>query len=393
MSTILLKNAILCDGRMWNVRGDVFVENGMIIDVGQGFSGDETYDLSGYTLLPGFFDAHVHMVSGPSEFNDAALKSWAQSGVLTVRDLGLGNAKPTEDYMAWRKSVALPECAEIITAGRCIAAAHGYMHMMGGNENGIGVNTPEEAVAAIERQLAIGCDGIKTASDIDHFDENTPQHSPQTLSAIALTAKNHHVWCTAHVLQSRFLRKLVESGIPEMAHMVLDPIPEDLLDEMVIKQVAVTCTLQSINAPRPPLPKTEVTPELMRMIKLMEQVDTAQQEREALDNTRRFHEKGGMVVMGTDTMRMEDMPHVATIPIHELQLLHKAGLSIPAVIAASTINAAKACKVDAIQGTIETGKKANLIAIREALNETFEALSHVEFVMNHGVVIKNVPGE
>ena len=34
-------------------------------------------------------------------------------------------------------------------------------------------------------------------------------------------------------------------------------------------------------------------------------------------------------------------------------------------------------------------KQANLIAVKFPLDETFEALRHVEFVMNNGVVIKN----
>ena len=31
---------------------------------------------------------------------------------------------------------------------------------------------------------------------------------------------------------------------------------------------------------------------------------------------------------------------------------------------------------------------ANIIAVKDAIDETFEALSHVEFVMNRGQVIK-----
>ena len=34
------------------------------------------------------------------------------------------------------------------------------------------------------------------------------------------------------------------------------------------------------------------------------------------------------------------------------------------------------------------GKQANIIAVKEPIDETFSALSHVEFVMNRGTVIK-----
>ena len=58
------------------------------------------------------------------------------------------------------------------------------------------------------------------------------------------------------------------------------------------------------------------------------------------------------------------------------------------VIDAATINAAKICKIDDQVGSIAVGKQANIIAVKDAIDETFEALSHVEFVMNRGQVIK-----
>ena len=395
MSTISLKNARICDAMLWNVRADILVDqdSGMILDIGPDLQGDENIDLTGHTLLPGLFDAHVHIVTGHIQYNDTALKNWAQSGVLTVRDMGLGDGTKVDDgYLAWRESVRRPECAEILTAGQAIAAVGGYMHIMGKDENGIGVTTPEQARTAISHQLALGCDGIKTAMDIDQMDENTPQLSPETVRAIADTAKCMNVWCAAHVLQSRFLRVLVQNGIPEMAHMVTDPIPEDLLDEMAARRVKVTCTLQTINAPRPPLPPEVIAsmpPKMKEMIRKMESIDTAQQERDAMENVRRYHAKGGMIVLGTDTMRMEQMPEVACVPVHEFQLLHQSGLSIQETLAAATMNAAIACKVSDRLGSIEVGKQANIIAITSELDDSFEALRNVSFVMNNGVVIKN----
>ena len=391
--TICLKNANICDAVRWNQKADVLVEDGMIREIGENLSGDTVLDFSGKTLLPGLFDAHVHMVSGPKpEYYAQALRDWAQSGVLTVRDLGLGNTRPTEDYLAWREErTADPECAEILTAGRAVAAKGGYMHKMGGQENGIGVETPAEAEAAIRGQISLGCDGVKIAMDEDMMDPHTPQYSPETIRAIAETTRELGVWCTAHVQMSKYLRPLVENGIPEMAHTVLDPIPEDLLREMLEKKIPITSTLQPINVPRPPLPQEEIDrmpPKMREMMKKMEAVDTAQQERDAVENIRRFHAGGGMVVMGTDTMRMDTQPGVASVPLRELRLLHEAGLSVREVIASATINAAKACKVEDRLGSIEPGKQANLIAFDGVLDESFDALGRVNFVMNRGVIIK-----
>ena len=388
--TICLKNAKLCDARLWNVKADVLIEDGVIRDVGVGLAGDESYDLAGCTLLPGLIDAHIHMVSGGEDFDDASLKSWAQAGVLAVRDLGLGNGESADRYLAWLRTTAKPENALVVTAGQPVAAWGGYMHRMMGKENGIGVKTPADAEAAIETQIQKGCHGVKIAMDYDMLDENTPQYTPETVRAIAAKARALGVWCTAHVQMAKFLRILVENGIPEMAHTVLDPIPDDLLDEMVARDIPICSTLQPINVPRPPLPKEELDrmpPHMRETIAKIEAIDTAQQEKDAVDNIRRFHQKGGTVVMGTDTMRMTQQPGNARIPLRELHLLRQAGLSVQEVIDACTKNAARACGLTDM-GSITPGKAACLIAVPGELTEV-DALENVRFVMNRGVIIRN----
>ena len=177
--------------------------------------------------------------------------------------------------------------------------------------------------------------------------------------------------------------------MPEFAHMPTDHVSDELLKAMADAGVTCTPTLMSINAPRPPMPKGAKPPKMPPMPKDMPPMKSPQEQEDiCVDNTRRFLAFGGMVAVGTDTMRMESQPHVACMPVRELQLLHKAGLSVPQVIDAATINAAKLCKIDDQVGSIAVGKQANIIAVKSGIDETFEALSHVEFVMNRGTVIK-----
>ncbi|MEU8250689.1 hypothetical protein [Nonomuraea sp. NPDC048916] len=44
---------------------DVVIEGERILDVGPGLDGEEVVDCTGLTLLPGLFDAHVHLIVGP----------------------------------------------------------------------------------------------------------------------------------------------------------------------------------------------------------------------------------------------------------------------------------------------------------------------------------------
>ena len=386
---ILLKNARIYGGDT----ADILVEDGKIIGVGAFETADEIHDMSGYAaVLPGVIDAHMHIVTGDIEYNDRALRAWAQAGVTTVRDLGMGNDKnahPTEEFLAYRETIETPECAHCLTAGRFVAQYHGLNHIMSdGAETGYGCQTPEDAAAAVNELIDMGCDGIKTSIGRGMGGGQTPIET-EKLKAIADTAKARGVWVTCHILDAEFIPALLEAGMPEFAHMPTDYVSDDLLKQMAEAGVTCTPTLMSINAPRPPLPKGMKPPKMPPMPKDMPPMKSPQEQEDiCVDNVRRFVEFGGTVAVGTDTMRMESQPHVACMPVRELQLLHKAGLSVPQVIAAATITAAKLCKIDDQVGSIETGKQANIIAVKDPIDETFEALGHVEFVMNRGKVIK-----
>ena len=386
---ILLKHANIYGGNT----ADILVEDGKITGIGSFDSADEIHDMSGYAaVLPGVIDAHMHIVTGDIEYNDRALRAWAQAGVTTVRDMGIGsdrNEHPTQEFLAYRETIEVPECAHCLTAGRFVAQYHGLNHVMSdGAETGYGCKTPEDAVNAVNELLDMGCDGIKTSIGRGMDGKSVPMET-EKLRAIADTAKARGVWVSCHVLDAEFIPALLEAGMPEFAHMPTDHVSDELLKAMADAGVTCTPTLMSINAPRPPMPKGAKPPKMPPMPKDMPPMKSPQEQEDiCVDNTRRFLAFGGMVAVGTDTMRMESQPHVACMPVRELQLLHKAGLSVPQVIDAATINAAKLCKIDDQVGSIAVGKQANIIAVKSGIDETFEALSHVEFVMNRGTVIK-----
>lgn len=388
----LLKNAKIYGG----AAADILVEDGLIAGIGSFEAADQVVDMSGYShVLPGVIDAHMHIVTGDIEYNDRALKSWAQSGVTAVRDLGIGTDKtahPTEEFLEYRKTIENdPESAQCITCGRFVAQYHGLNHVMSdGAETGYGCATPEDAVNAVNELIDMGCEGIKTSVGRGMDGKSEVLDVPK-LRAIAETAKARGVWCTAHVLDAELVPRLLEAGIPELAHMPTDHVSDEVLKEIAEKKIPVVPTLCSINAPRPPMPEGAKPPKMPPMpggMPPMMMQDPKEQEKICVDNCRRFHEFGGMLVVGTDTMRMESQPHVATMPVREFQLLHEAGLTVDEVIEAATINAAKVCFLDKEMGSIEVGKKANIIAVKDPIDESFEALSHVEFVMNLGTIIK-----
>lgn len=73
---------------------------------------------------------------------------------------------------------------------------------------------------------------------------------------------------------------------------------------------------------------------------------------------RRFHEAGGMVITGSDML-----PWPAAGVHEELRLLVDAGLSPLAALQAATRNPARALGWDAVTGTVEVGKEADLLLL------------------------------
>lgn len=106
-------------------------------------------------------------------------------------------------------------------------------------------------------------------------------------------------------------------------------------------------------------------------------------------NLKRFYEAGGKIAIGTDLIHSGDYSKDAVIPTIELRHLSEMGLPFREVIKTGTIYPAELIGTAGEEGTIEVGKLANLIAVPGQVDETFEALKNVPFVMHYGTVVKN----
>lgn len=390
---ILLKNCPIYQGE----QADILVEDGIISGIGQyDTAADQVYDMSGYAaVLPGFIDAHMHLVTGNIPYSDEFLRVWAKAGVTTLRDLGVGDdlkTHPTEAFLRFRDQTEQdPACAQCLTSGRFVVVEGGYGNAMMDTLTGYGCKTPEDCTRAVNELIDMGCDGIKTAVDRGSpmFGGLKPLPSVDLLTAMREAAEARGVWCCAHVLEADLVERLLDAGFTQLAHMPTDYMSDALLERMVAQHVSVVPTISAVDAPRPPLPEDTELPPLPEGMEPPPMPDTKAQERQCVDNVAKFVKLGGTVAVGTDAMRMEVQPQVAGMPIRELQLLHEAGLSVEQVVDAATIHAAEVCGLASQIGSISVDKRANLIAIRQPLDSSFEALRHVDFVMNRGAVIVN----
>src|SRR3982751_3585216 len=191
---VVIKAARLIDGTGKTERTNavLVVTDDRVTAVGQAGqvkvpSGAKVIDLGDATLLPGFIDAHTHVIGrilGDPEGPAADVKDYASfaailgtrnaenfllAGFTTIRNVGA----PNFDDMALRKAIIegwvpgpriqAAGHAIGITGGHCDANGYKPGLMDGGIKDGI-ANGPEEVRAAVRYQVKYGADVIKTCA-------------------------------------------------------------------------------------------------------------------------------------------------------------------------------------------------------------------------------------
>ena len=74
------------------------------------------------------------------------------------------------------------------------------------------------------------------------------------------------------------------------------------------------------------------------------------------------------------------------MPITEIELMHKTGMTLMQIIIAGTQNAAYVCDLDHELGTLETGKIAGVLVVDGDPLEDIHDLTNTRMVIHNGVI-------
>lgn len=378
-NNILLKNGLLIDGigksEIKNV--SISILDGKISSI---FESDTDYpedqysriiELNGLTILPGFINTHVHSgfkyLKGEPyrDFQEEYLKACINEGVTTIRDEGMFTDDSIEDVIKKKrnlnKSIYYPR---IITTGKFFSAPGGY-----GGMQPIDITSEEEARKKVNEVLDKGIDMIKTVLE-DGLDPSTiglPKLDDNLLKVICDEAHKRGVKVSAHVTQAHNLKRLVDVGINDAAHVVYDDLSDKLIRQMIAKDIYVIPTLT--------------------VVKMFSDKYGAPILEKAKRNVYKFVQMGGKIGLGDDFMEV-DMPwYRLGMPKLELQLLKEAGLSNMQIIIAATKHGAEICDIDKEVGTIEVGKKADLLIVKGNPLVKLSCISNVITVIKDGFVV------
>jgi imidazolonepropionase-like amidohydrolase len=359
--------------------GVVIVRDGRIADVGPRSAvtipdGVPTVDVSGKTLIPGLWDMHTHVTQ----------VEWAPvylgAGVTTVRDMG----NEFEFITALRDSIASRRALgpRLLLAGL----------VDGSGPNAFGVyyaDTVDEAKKVVAKYHDAGFQQIKIYSLI----------TPPIVAAICVEAHRLGMTVTGHVPNGMTIDQAAVAGMDHIAHLAIrGEAGSDEVNRTIVvlrDRKTVIDPTQSWNellghAAGTPLTAfqpgaAKIPPPLSRLFSnaAVAGIDAATARarlERGLRIVKALHDAGVPVVVGTD----EGIPGHA---VHrEIELYVEAGLTPMEALQAATIVPARAMKLDAELGTIEKGKRADLVVLNANPLDAIGNIRTVRWTISDGRV-------
>lgn len=104
------------------------------------------------------------------------------------------------------------------------------------------------------------------------------------------------------------------------------------------------------------------------------------------ENLMLHHEAGVPIAMGTDSGGWPHMPNMFHGPtaLREMELMAEAGMTPAEVLRSATVTPARMMGIENLVGTVEVGKRADLIVVRRDPLESISALRELEWVIKDG---------
>ncbi|MBI2889877.1 MAG: amidohydrolase family protein [Nitrospirae bacterium] len=426
---LVLRPGLLIDGTGAAPRVDtcVVVEGERLAYVGPSDrcpapEGTPVLDLPHKVVMPGLINAHVHLLFNSVCSADAPVslaqfilnvKVTLAEGVTTVADL----AAPWQAISGLRAWVdRRPDSGpRILAAGPFLTAPGSYPFdwmpkEYADLEGAIGLTTADQARRTVQDLAAKGANFIKVGIVSKSYNgRSLPSLSDELVRVIADAAHARGLRVLAHVLYADDWARAVRLPIDAIVHNALEPISDDTLRAVVARGLPVAPTVLVWSAPLERalepgfldqpwvrerldpalLPglfefkrKVEASPEeLPWLVPGVTRALVEQQGRDSIENLRRLHRAGALIGVGTDAAVCFNQ-HGSLY--WEMERMMRAGMNESDVLRSATFGSARVLGIDGDVGTLEAGKRADLLVLDGNPAEDLANLRRVSAVVKSG---------
>ena len=357
-------------------------------------------DLSGYTVLPGLIDMHVHLTANPAQhgyrrlqqtparqalFGVTAAQATLQAGFTTVRNLGaagfadvdLRDAINAGEIRGPRMRVSGPSLC--MTGGHCDnnLLPHTYQASSDGVANGA-----DAIRAKVRSNMKYGADVIKfTATGgvlSRNTDVNASQYSLAEMQALVEEAKDRGAIVAAHAHGLRGIKRALEAGVHSIEHASF--IDDDAIklakrngSYLVMDIYVSDYILQEGEA-------AGILPESLAKERTVGQLQR--------QNFRKAVKAGLNIAYGTDAG-----VYTHGLNARQFNYMVQWGMTPLQAIQSATINAATLLNWRNEQGqlnvgVLQTGTYADMVAVKGNPLEQISLLEAIPVVIKGGAVIK-----
>jgi len=383
----------------------IVIENDRIIRISKGYktggSGVEHIDLKDKFVMPGFMDMHVHIEheSSPTRYLDrfrqnqsdkalGALKycnRTLMAGFTTVRDLGGSGVN-----VSLRNAINSGEIVgpRILTAEKSIATTGGHADPTNGVRDDLQgdpgpkegvINSVEDAKKAVRQRYKNGADCIKITATGGVLsvakDGQGPQFTVEEVKAVVDAAADYGYVTAAHAHGAEGMKRAVLGGIHSIEHGT--KMNQEVMDLMIEKGTYYVPTISAgkfveEKAQIPGYYPSIIVPKALEIGPLIQAT------------FERAHEAGVKIAFGTDA---GVSPHGDNAK--EFIFMTEAGMTNFEALVSATVSASDLMNIAEDYGTLEIGKKADIIAMDKSPLKDIVETTKVKFVMKNGTVYKN----
>jgi imidazolonepropionase-like amidohydrolase len=367
-SELVFKNVRVFDGHDVFPAHIVIVREGRIVGFGIDLEvppGAEVIDGAGLTLLPGFFDAHVHVMG------EQSLKQALVFGITTVVDMFM-DIKTMNSIKQRQVSGGTTDLAYLISPGILATAPGGH-----GTQYGLPIPTlskPEDAVPFVEARIAEGSDFIKIIlDDGSAYGMSRPTLDPATVSAVIDAAHRNERLAVIHAATLDQCKQAIEAGVDGLAHLFFNRASDPEFGRLaaakntfVIPTLSVLEAMSGISEAHVladvPTMADYLKPDDIQSLKMTFPFTTSKAAYSAAEKAlRQLREQKVRILAGTDA------PNPGTTfgaSLHrELELLVRAGLTPQEALRSATSIPARIFGL-AERGCIRPGFKADLVLVQ-----------------------------